>query len=81
MLTFLDFRPRAVIPAHKHPHEQITYVLKGSLKFNLAGKVRVLKAGQGVVVPANQMHSAQVSGQPARVLDGWYPIRKDYLLD
>jgi quercetin dioxygenase-like cupin family protein len=81
MLTFFDFKPKSVIPPHKHPHEQITYILKGSLKFNLEGKVKILRAGQGVVVPANQMHSAQVLGQPAKALDGWYPIRKDYVLD
>jgi quercetin dioxygenase-like cupin family protein len=81
MLTFFDFKPRTVVPAHKHHHEQITYILKGSLKFNLAGKVKILKAGQGVVVPANQLHSAQVLGQPAKILDGWYPIRQDYIVD
>jgi len=81
MLTFFDFKPRAVIPAHKHHHEQITYILKGSLKFNLAGKVKILRAGHGVVVPAHKLHSAQVLSQPAQVLDAWYPIRKDYVLD
>ena len=81
MLTFFDFKPKAIVPAHKHHHEQITYILKGSLKFTLGGKVKILRAGQGVVVPANQMHSAQVLSQPAQVLDAWYPIRKDYVLD
>jgi len=81
MLTFFDFKPKAIVPAHKHHHEQITYILKGSLKFTLGGKVKILRAGQGVVVPAHQMHSAQVLSQPTQVLDAWYPIRKDYVLD
>jgi len=81
MLTFFDFKPGAVIPAHKHRHEQITYVLFGQLKFNLAGKVKILRAGQGVVVPAHKIHSAQVLNQPAQALDAWYPIRKDYIID
>ena len=81
MLTFFNFKPQTVVPEHKHHHEQITYILKGALKFNLAGKVKILRAGQGVVVPANKIHSAQVLSQPAQVLDAWYPIRKDYIVD
>lgn len=78
MITFFEFEPDAVIPLHKHPHEQITYVIEGEIEFALEGQSMVLKAGDGVVVKSNQEHSARVLGRPAKAVDAWYPIRDDY---
>ncbi len=78
MMTIFDFDPGAVIPSHKHPHEQITYVVKGELEFTVEGKTRVLGEGDGVVVRSNQEHSARVLSKPAKAVDAWYPIREDY---
>jgi len=77
MLTFFDFADGAVIPQHSHPHEQITYIIEGALEFTLAGETRLLRAGEGVAVPADAPHSAIARG-PCKVLDGWSPIREDY---
>ena len=79
MLTFFDFAPDTVVSGHKHPHEQITYMLNGQLEMTVAGQVKLLKAGDGVVIPGNIEHSAKVIGGPAKVLDAWYPKREDYL--
>ena len=78
MITFFEFEPDAVIPLHKHPHEQITYVIEGEIEFALEGQSMVLKAGDGVVMKSNQEHSATVLGRPAKAVDAWYPLRKDY---
>ena len=78
MLTFFEFNPRAVIPTHSHPHEQISYVIKGALEFTLDGETRILKAGQGAVVPPETEHGAKVLDEPTRVVDGWHPVRDDY---
>ena len=80
MMTFFEFKEGSAIPSHSHPHEQITYVLEGEIEFNLGGEVRALLGGQGVVVYANEEHSALVTRGPARALDAWYPIREDYRL-
>ncbi|MFH1227700.1 MAG: cupin domain-containing protein [Planctomycetota bacterium] len=79
MMTFFDFAPNAVIPSHKHPHEQITYMLQGEMEMTVAGETKVLKAGDGVVIPGNIEHSARITKGPAKALDGWYPKREDYL--
>jgi len=78
MITFFEFEPDAVIPSHKHPHEQITYVIEGEIEFALQGQSMVLKAGDGVVVKSNQEHSARGLGRLAKAVDAWYPIREDY---
>lgn len=78
MLTFFDFAPHSVLPYHAHPHEQITFVIRGALEFNLDGEIRVLRAGEGVCVPPNVPHSATVLDEPTFVVDAWYPQREDY---
>jgi quercetin dioxygenase-like cupin family protein len=79
MITLVEFQPHAVLPRHRHPHEQISYVLTGELEFELDGKTRILTQGEGAVIPSNAQHGARVLDQPARVLDAWYPVREDYL--
>jgi quercetin dioxygenase-like cupin family protein len=79
MMTFFEFEPHAVIPSHKHPHEQITYIIEGEIEFTLEGETRILKAGEGVVIPSDKEHSARVLSKPAKAVDAWYPIREDYL--
>lgn len=78
MLTIFELEPHAVIPTHAHPHEQISYVLDGALEFTLEGETRVLRPGDGALVPSGQEHGARVLDQRTKVVDGWYPIRDDY---
>jgi quercetin dioxygenase-like cupin family protein len=78
MLTFFEFEPRAVIPEHHHPHQQITYVLSGTMEFNLDGETRKLTAGDGVLIPPETPHAAVILEEPCRALDAWHPIREDY---
>ena len=79
MMTIFDFELNAVIPSHKHPHEQITYILEGELEFTVEGETMLLRKGDGVVIPSNQEHSAKVLKAPAKAVDAWYPRREDYL--
>ena len=78
MLTVFDFEPGAVVPEHAHPHEQITFVLEGELVFTLGTETRVIRAGDGVTIPANVPHRAVTGPVPTRALDAWNPIREDY---
>ena len=78
MLTFFDFEPRTTIPGHHHPHQQITWVVSGVMKFDLDGEVRVLRAGDGVLIPPDTPHGATILDEPCRAIDAWHPIRDDY---
>jgi len=79
MMTIFEFEVNAVIPSHNHPHEQITYIIEGELEFTVEGKTRILRKGDGVVIPSNHEHSAKVLIAPAKAVDAWYPRREDYL--
>jgi quercetin dioxygenase-like cupin family protein len=59
----VDFAPGASFPAHKHPGEEIIYVLEGALEYQVEGKAPVtLKAGDVLFVPDETAHSARNVG-------------------
>ncbi len=66
----VDFAPEASFPRHKHPGEEIIYVLEGSLEYQVAGSPPVvLKAGDVLFVPYGTVHSARnVGTSPAAEL-------------
>ena len=78
MITFFDFEPEAIIPEHHHPHQQITFVISGTMEFDLDGEKQVLQAGDGVLIPPDVPHSAVIGPQPCKALDAWHPVREDY---
>jgi quercetin dioxygenase-like cupin family protein len=56
--TRVDFAPGATAPRHKHPGEEIVYVLAGTLEYRLDGQPRaVLKAGDVLFIPYGTVHS------------------------
>lgn len=80
MMTLFDFGPDdKVMPNHQHPHEQISYILKGSVKMVSGGKSQILKAGQGAVIPSDVEHEVTALEKDSQVLDIFYPLREDYL--
>ena len=81
MMTIFDLQPGSRIPLHKHPHEQISYVAKGSLKMTVAGQAKVMQEGDIAVIPPNVEHEAEVGDEQTLALDAWHPIREDYVLD
>ncbi len=80
MLTYFEFEPGAVIPPHKHPHEQITLILEGEMGLTVGEETRVLKAGEGAAIPPFVQHKAVILSRPTRAVDAWYPVREDYVL-
>lgn len=59
----VDIDPGVTAPRHNHPGEEIIYVLKGTLEYQLDGKPPVtLKAGDVLFVPAGTPHSAKNVG-------------------
>ena len=60
----VDIDPGQAAPQHRHPGEEIVFVLEGSLEYQLEGKTPVtLKAGDVLFIPAGVIHSAKNVGQ------------------
>ena len=59
----IDFDPGAVAPKHSHPGEEIIYVLKGLLEYQVGDQPPVtLKTGDVLFIPAGVVHSAKNVG-------------------
>jgi quercetin dioxygenase-like cupin family protein len=59
----VEIDPGVTAPRHRHPGEEIIYVLEGSLEYQLEGKPPVtLKAGDVLFIPAGTIHSAKNVG-------------------
>jgi len=73
----VGFTPGAVAPWHKHPGEEIIYVLTGSLEYQLDGKSPVtLNAGDVLFVPYGMAHSAKNVGSGAASELATYVVEK-----
>jgi len=81
MVTFVDLDAGAVVPNHSHPHEQISVMISGKLRFNVDGEEKIVSAGEVVLVPSNVEHGVEAFDGPAVAYDCWSPIREDYILD
>jgi quercetin dioxygenase-like cupin family protein len=55
-----EFAPKAVIPDHRHPFDEIRFVVSGELLLNIAGNQLLLRAGDRIDIPANTRHSKSV---------------------
>lgn len=59
----VDIDPGVTAPKHRHPGEEIIYVLEGALQYQLEGQAPVtLKVGDVLFVPAGVPHSAKNVG-------------------
>jgi quercetin dioxygenase-like cupin family protein len=74
----VDIEPGAAFPSHRHPGEEIIYVLSGTLQYDVEGRPpATLKAGEVLFVPAGTAHSAKnVGSVPASEL-ATYVVAKD----
>jgi quercetin dioxygenase-like cupin family protein len=79
MFSFVRLAPGAVMPDHNHPHEQLGYVLEGSLVLNLAGDERTPQAGEAYAIPGGVTHRAVGGPDGCLALDAFNPPREEYL--
>jgi len=73
----VTFAPGASFPRHKHPGEEIIYVLEGTVEYDLDGKPPIaLKAGDVLFVPAGVVHAAKNLGSTPAAELGTYVVKK-----
>ena len=81
MLAQVHLKAGCIVPAHAHVHEQVTYVLSGTLRLWLgaddAQQVDV-RAGEVLHIPSNLPHRAEAL-EPCLVLDVFSPPREDWI--
>jgi quercetin dioxygenase-like cupin family protein len=79
MIAELRFEAGAAGAMHAHPHEQIGYVIEGSLVFHEEGREDVtLGVGDSYYVAPNVLHGIDCL-TPVKLLDVFTPMREDFI--
>lgn len=79
MSVELKFEKGAVGAKHSHPHEQIGYVISGSLIYREEGQEdKELSAGDTYYVAPDVIHGV-VALEETMLLDIFTPMRKDFV--
>jgi quercetin dioxygenase-like cupin family protein len=81
MICRLRFDPMVVTPEHTHPHEQMTFVVKGRVKFTIDGSAVIAQPGAVLHFPPDNRHGATMLDEEVVLLDIFSPIREDFLAD
>ena len=78
MLVEFSLKEEALIASHQHPHEQITYVIRGTLHLTVGRQGVVLAAGESCLIPSQAPHAAEALSD-CLVLDTFSPPREDFI--
>ena len=77
-LGVVELDPNAHVPEHRHDHEQLGMVLKGSLRFRIADEQTDLGPGGTWSIASNTPHEVWVGPEGAVVIDVFAPGREDW---
>jgi quercetin dioxygenase-like cupin family protein len=70
--------PGATLPAHRHQHEQIGYLISGELTAILEDREVTLESGDSYIFPSKELHGAENRGdEPAVGIGVLSPPRSD----
>ncbi|MDF2659781.1 MAG: Cupin 2 conserved barrel domain protein [Paenibacillus sp.] len=78
MMMEVHFEEGAEGYVHSHPHEQMSYCLKGTIEFTIDGQKTVIRAGDTIIIPGGAKHGVKAL-EPSALLDAFTPLRDDLL--
>lgn len=79
MMMEVHFEQGAEGYEHSHPHEQMSYCLKGSFLFRIDGVEQRVSQGEAVVIPSDAKHGVTALEEGSALLDAFTPLRLDLL--
>jgi len=79
MMVRFTFEPLLVTPEHTHPHEQMTLIIKGRVRFFIEGVETIVSAGDVLHFPPHNRHGATMLDEEVVLIDIFSPIREDFL--
>ncbi len=77
MVVFWRMKAGAHAAAHRHPNEQIFWMLSGKMEFRLGNEKKTCGPGDVGVIPAGVEHEAWFS-EDTEVIDIFSPPREDF---
>src|SRR5262245_15150273 len=79
MICRFRFAPLLVTPEHTHPHEQMSIVVSGRVRFFVAGTETIASPGDVLHFPPNCRHGATMMEEEVVLIDIFTPVREDFL--
>lgn len=79
MVCRFTFDPFVVTDVHSHPHEQVTLVVKGKVRFTIDGLTVIVAPGDVLHFPPHNEHGATMLDEEVVLIDIFSPIREDFL--
>jgi quercetin dioxygenase-like cupin family protein len=77
-LAVVELAPGAIVPEHRHEHEQLGLCIEGSITFTVDGNRRELGPGGTWRITSNLPHDAVAGPDGAVVVDIFSPVRADW---
>jgi amino-acid N-acetyltransferase len=78
MFTYFEVPPNKTFQEHAHESEQITYVMEGTLFFQISDEVFCVGSGDCIVIPSNIPHKVWSTENQVKAVDAWTPINDKY---
>ena len=78
MVVWWKMKAGAHAAAHRHPHEQIVYMLTGRMDFRIGNEKRTMGPGDVAVIPGGVEHEGFFP-EDTEVMDVFAPPREDFL--
>jgi len=79
MLCRFRFAANLVTPEHSHPHEQMSIVVRGRVRFFIEGEERIASPGDVLHFPPGCRHGATMMDEEVELIDIFSPVREDFL--
>jgi len=81
MICRFRFKPNLETPQHRHPHEQMSIVVSGRVRFFIEGEERICTPGDVLQFPANCLHGATMMDEEVVLIDVFTPLREEFLVN
>lgn len=78
MINYIEIAAGATVPMHSHPHEQLGYVVTGTIVMVIDGDESELRPGDGYRIAGDVQHSGTAGADGCVVIDIFTPVREDY---
>src|SRR6476620_1531127 len=76
-LGYVVIKKGSIVPEHRHPQEQITFIMDGQFDMKIGGEPYSLTAGTYHIIHSNVPHSG-VAITDCIIIDTFSPVREDY---
>jgi quercetin dioxygenase-like cupin family protein len=78
MLVWWKAKAGATFAPHRHPHEQIVWMLKGRMTIRIGDEEKMMVPGDVAVIPGGVEHGGAYA-EDSEVLDVFAPPREDFI--